>query len=255
MIARTLLKPVLSILVGLLALAALIVIGLLVLLGHVVKVGIEKAGPLVAAVPIQVQDVRISLPGQSFTMIGFEMGNPEGFDAPTSVYVGAISVEARLATLLKDEIVLPRIEVDRPKITLEFRGKETNLARIMKQMKIPKGRSEKKLRIGLLRITHPSVEVAGLPLGKAIKFDLPDIELRDLSAGGKPKSPREVAVAVLEAIQKQILDAAPDYLSAERLLSLSGEMNKALENGTRLLDEASTKLGDKANDLLKRLAR
>ncbi len=253
MILRGLAKTIVSVIVGVVVLVVLLGLGAMVLLGHVVEAGIERVGPMVTRVPLEVDDVDISLLGGTFALQGFKVGNPEGYKAPHATTVDRTQVSAELRSLLSDEIVLHSVEVDRPALTVEFKGGATNLATLLENARMPERRSEKRIRIGVLRVTEPSVELAGLPAGQSVRLQLPDIELTDLSAGGEAKSPAELIAAVLEAIQEKVLAAIRDQLPAEQLEALRGELEGRIEEGREALGEARKELEEKAGDLLKEL--
>jgi len=226
----------------------------LALLDSLVKAGVEKGGTLITRVPVGVDDVHISLLGGSFLLNGFRMGNPEGYDAPDSVRVGRVQVDAKLGSLMSDEIVLPLIQVERPEITVEFSGGKTNLAAILENVrKLPLSDREpggKKLRIGKLRINAPAVEVA-LPAGQTLKMTLPDIALDDLSAGGKSRKPAEVVEDILEAIQKRVLDEVRGRIPTGQLEQLTREGEETLRKGREALEEGKKAL-EELGGLLKR---
>ena len=81
--------------------------------------------------------------------------------------------------------------------------------------------------------------MAGLPGGKALTIPLPNIELTDLSAGGKSKSPAEVAAAVLTAIEQAVLKAAQGVLSSEELGALTSAAGQAAKEGAAAAGQAA----------------
>jgi len=257
MAARSLRKKVVWILGVVLLLAVFAGIGLALALDRIVKAGIEKAGPALVKVPMKVQNVDISLLGGSFALEGFEMGNPPGFASAHSFAVGRVRVKAKLTSLLSDEVVLPLIVVENPDVTLEFAGTRTNLGEIQRNLARPeKGagrRARKKLRIGLISVRGASVTVAGLPGGRTAHFSLPDIEVRELKAGGEPADPAEVAQRTLTALYESILRAGGSVLSSEQLAALKTETQDALRSGREALEEGAGKVGKAAGEAGKRL--
>ncbi|MGD2176034.1 MAG: hypothetical protein PVJ27_11570 [Candidatus Brocadiaceae bacterium] len=247
-----------KLLFGIVALAVLVVVGgvvLLVTLDRIVAAGIERGGPLITRVPMEVSDVDISLLRGSFALHGFTMGNPEGFSSERSVYVGRVQVDAELGTLLSDEIVLPLIDVENPEITVEFGQGGTNLGRILEEVERPEKRTGKKMRIGVLRIREPAVAVGGLPAGQTVRLNLPDIELEDLSAGGEARSPSEIVADILAAVRERVLEAVQERLPVGQLEELREQLGGAAEEGTRALEEARKALEESAGGLLDVLKR
>jgi hypothetical protein len=235
---------------GLVIVVALLVIAAvagLSLLDNIVKAGVEKGGPVITRVPLGVDDVDISLLGGSFALSGFRMGNPEGYDAPDSVRVGRVQVDAKLGSLMSDEIVLPLIEVDRPEIIVEFSGGKTNLAAILENVRKPppsdQEPSGKRLRIDKMRINAPAVEVA-LPAGQTVKTTLPDIALDNLAAGGESRKPAEVVEDILTALQQRVLEEIEGRIPAQQLQQLTREGEEAVQTGRDALEEGRKALED-----------
>ncbi len=239
-----------SLLIGTVVLIVLLFLGAGLALNRIVKTGIEKVGPLVVGVPLTLDDVDISLLGGSFALQGFEVGNPEGFDSPRAAHVGRMRVDAELRTLLSDVVVIPLVEVARPELTVEFSGGTTNFGRILKGMKSKekeaRERTDRRLRIGTLRIEQPSVRLANLPGGRAMSVDLPGIELTDLSAGGGA-SPYEVALQIIRALNEAVLEAAKEQLGTRQLEDLT---EQAEEAGRGVLREGAEGLKTRLKDLL-----
>jgi uncharacterized protein involved in outer membrane biogenesis len=205
-------KKLLYVLAGVVVVIVLAGAVLALALDRIVKAGIEKVGPMVTGVTMKVDAVHVSLLHGRFAVEGFEMGNPEGFTSPHCISVGRAEVDAKLSSVFGNVMDIPLIEVKKPQLTLEFSGMKTNFGALLDQMKKPEAAAPKKagkqMRIGVMRITDASVQVAGLPGGKAVTIPLPKIELTDLSAGGQSKSPAEVAASVLTAVEQAALKAA-----------------------------------------------
>ncbi|MFW6189443.1 MAG: AsmA family protein [Planctomycetota bacterium] len=232
---------------GLVVLAVLVLVGGHLLLGRLVAAGIRTAGPLVLRVPVGVDDVDVSLLGGSFALQGLTLGNPEGFDSPRSAELGRAEVELRWRSLISDTVVIPRIDVRGPELTLEYSEGRTNLGAILERVPDPGRReTEKKFLLDAVRIRESVVRVAGLPAGQALQLRLPDIELEDLSEG-EPRTPEELAVLILKAIQREVLREARGELSGSQLDQLE---NEVLEKGRDILQKGSEKLKQKLEDLL-----
>jgi hypothetical protein len=250
MFVRLLVRPIVSALVVLIVLAALVVAGTTALLGSAVRAGIEAAGPVLLKAPVAVQDVDISLLGGSLVLRGLEVGNPEGFPSGQALLASRIEVEARLRSLLSDEIVLHRVEVQRPEISVQHADGRTNLAGVLDAVR-GAGQGGKRMRIGVLSIRDPSVALSGLPLDQEIRLRLPDIELEDLSPGGEGRESRELLADVLTAVQEHILRAGASVLSREALAVLRGEGDAERDRGN-VLDRAIDAIGDALEDVLGR---
>ncbi len=245
-------KLVMLALVGVILILVAAVAGM-ALMDSVVKAGVERVGPLITRVPLGVDGVNVSLMRGSFSLTGFRMGNPEGYRAPDSVRVGRMRVDAELRSLLSQQVALHLIEVDRPEITVEFSGGKTNLAAILENVRRPPTRepTDKKLLIGRLHITAPTVHLAGLPMGQTFSITLPDIAIDDLGADGRGLTPAQVAEKVLVVLQEQVLGEISDRLPAEQFDRLVGGGEGALQRGREAL-EGGRRTIEALGDMLRR---
>lgn len=250
MTIRPVMRKALWILGGLVVLVIIAGIVVVLSLNSIVKTGINAVGPRVAKVPLSVEKVRISLLGGSFAIEGLKMGNPPGFQTPHSFTADKIRVDANLRSLLRDEIVIPLIEVQQPVVTLEFAGAKTNMGEIMKGLQTPAPQPEqgqkaqKKMRIGLIKVVGTKVSVAGLPAVGSAGIPVPDIQISDVGTGGQEATPQEVASRTLSAIYEAVAGAAGSVLSAEQLNTLKGGLSDALKAGRSVLEEGGKKAKD-----------
>ena len=253
MIVKSAVRLVIGIVAVVLILLVLAAAGVTLALNHLVKAGIETVGPRVMGVPVRVAAVDISLLKGSFVVTGFEVGNPKGFDSPTSFAVGRMRVDAKLRSLFSDEIVMPVVEVEAPEATLEMKDGRTNIGVLQEGLKLPERKSEKKLRIGVIRVRDASVRVAGLPGGQSMRFALPDAELTDLHTGGEAASPGEVASRTLTELYDDIMAACGELLSDEELEELRKELEDVLLSGGEGLEGTRLKLEEAAREMEKEL--
>ncbi|MHC4787607.1 MAG: DUF748 domain-containing protein [Planctomycetota bacterium] len=238
MLVRFLIRKLVWLLAGLVALVVLAAIGLNVAVDRLVRSGLETTGPLLTGVPVQVRDVHLSILGGSFTVEGFEMGNPEGFKGSRSLAAGRIHVEAKLASLFSDEVVLPLVEVEEPEVVLELSEGKTNLGQIIEKIEsLRPESSERRLRIGRMQIRGARVGIAGLPAGQDLSFSLPDVVITDLQTGGESATAQQVASKVLRALLDDVLAEATGGLASARLDSLQEELDEALRLGRDVLGE------------------
>ena len=241
-------KKLLYVLAGVVVVGLLGCIVLVLALGSIAKAGIQEVGPMVTHVPTTVNAVHVSLMHGRFVMEGFQMGNPNGFTSPHCITVGRAEVDAKLSSMFGSVMDIPLIDVKKPQLTLEFSGVHSNFGMLLDGMKQPEAapkKAGKQMRIGVMRITGATVQVAGLPGGKAVTIPLPKIELTDLSAGGQSKSPAEVAAAVLTALEQAVLKAGQSVLSSEELGALGGAAGQAAKAGEAAAGQAA-KAGESA---------
>jgi uncharacterized protein involved in outer membrane biogenesis len=170
------------------AISGVIVVGFY--LGDIVKAGMEKVGPQVAKVSVNVDKVTISLLSGSASVKGLVLGNPDGFTAPQSISLGEASVGLSPMSVFSDKIVVRSVRVIAPDITIEgnLLNGNNNLSKIVANLNdsqksggpaapntpTTSGKPAKKIEVDDLLITGAKVHYGSTTL------PLPDIHLTDL---------------------------------------------------------------------------
>jgi hypothetical protein len=102
-------------------------------LGDIVKAGIERIGPSVTGVSVNVEKVNISLFTGSAGVTGFVLGNPPGFTSPQAISLGEASLGISPFSVFSDKIVIHSFRVISPDITIEgnLLNGNNNLSKIL----------------------------------------------------------------------------------------------------------------------------
>jgi len=235
---------------GVVVILILIVVIGLSKLGPIVKTAINTYGPKITGTEVKVGDVGISIFSGEAELEKFFLGNPQGFKSASAVKVGSIYVDVDEGSLMKNTIIIKKVEVVDPEITYEKRGKTDNFQALLANVEknVPKGESPKKesenegpgkkLIIDDLIVKNGkvnlAVEMPGGMLGeKKISADLPEIQLRDIGKNQGGSSPSEVAKEIFEAIYAKI--TAPNVMGAldNQLKKLGGAVPQAVEKVTQ----------------------
>lgn len=128
-------KIVKKLVIGVAALALLLVIGVVVALmfiNSIAKAGIEKGGTYALGVPTTVKSVDISLLGGTFAMSGFNVANPPGkYKTADFMGLGQTKVAISLASLNKDVVELPELTLENLTLNLEKTADGANYRVIM----------------------------------------------------------------------------------------------------------------------------
>jgi hypothetical protein len=219
-------------------------------LGPLVKMAVNTYGPQITDTELRVDDVGISLFGAEAKLKRFFLGNPKGFKSPSAMEVGSIYVDVDEGTIIKDPIIINRIEVVGPEITYEKRGKTDNfqsiLANVQKNVS-QKGSAKKetakegpgkKLIINDFMIkkgkVNLAVEMPGGVLGEQeIKADLPDIHLKDVGKKKGGASAAEVTNEIVAALYGEIQSPVVMNALKEQISSLGGAPAKAAEQALK----------------------
>jgi hypothetical protein len=245
---RLVLGPLLAVAVVL----VLLVVGGVLFLDSIVKTGISTVGSHVLGVRTAAADVSIGLVSGQSAIGTIEVDNPQGYRGAKFLVLGAVEVDAPLASLTGERIVIDRLALSDLRISLEKDADGTlNVQKIVDHMKAVTGSGDgqqqpppspdepaaeakevlvKELR--LERITVVLVDIAGGKDG-VVEVAMPDLVLRDLSSkGGVDVLASELSGVVIGSVMKSVIAANIEGLGAE----VVGHMKGALEGVGGLLD-------------------
>lgn len=206
------------------AILVVIILGFVVMglfLDGAVKRGIETVGPMLTKVEVKLDSVSLSLFSGSGKLKGLLIGNPEGFKAPSAIQVGTASLALQPGSVFADKVVIKTVHVQDPEITFETDLKGNNLSKIIANLQAATGGREaqaepskptkpgKKLEVDDFLISgaklHVNVSALG---GQSATVPLPEIHLTDLGKGPDGITPAELAQQVLQAIEKEAVQAS-----------------------------------------------
>ncbi|MGH7150528.1 MAG: hypothetical protein ACREIU_07515 [Planctomycetota bacterium] len=162
--------------------------------GSMVRAGLERGTAAATGLPAEVGSASLNLFAGRVGVRGFRLGNPPGFRSESAFAVGRVSVDASLASLLTDTVVVESIEVVEPELTIEVSATGTNVGEILDRFEgkgSPSGGGSessggKKLRVAEVRIRGAKVRIAASGLA-AVQTTIPlgDLTLRELGSGAK----------------------------------------------------------------------
>lgn len=235
-------------------LLALAAYGLAAVGGSLLAKGIEVGGKFSTGAETKVGSALVKPWSGEFSVSGLSIGNPEGFKTETSLRADSIRVTAKLGTLLDDVIVIDRIVIEEPEVTLEMAAGGTNLGKLLKKLESMRGDkgSSKSLEVGTVVIQRPKVRLAQSILLQAEQtIQLGDLTLKDI--GGKGDQKRAVTLSELIALIFARISGAvggDGGVPNELKNLLSGETPKALADELKqTLDDALKDVSDQLGDL------
>jgi len=82
-------------------------------------------------VPTQLESADVSLFGGKVSLTNFDVGSPQGFNAPHMMSLGGISVGVKLNELRADPLRVSEINIKGPKLVIEMQGKEFNIKKFV----------------------------------------------------------------------------------------------------------------------------
>lgn len=219
-------------------------------LGPIIKKAVNSYGPKITKTELHVNDVGVSIFSAEAKIKKFFLGNPAGFKAPSAIKVGSVLVDVDEKSLSKNTIVIDRIEVIRPEITYEKKGKIDNFNTILNnitQTSNSEKRSKKEdtgkkliIRNFIVKEGNVNLELSVYGLGdKKIDVPLPNLHLKDIGKKKNGASPAEAFKEIFAALYGKITSpAVTDVLNKQlnsygvNLNSLGADAIKQLEGGT-----------------------
>ena len=224
-------------LLGVLAVLVIIgAIGIFVLsksAGKIIQTGVEKLGPEIAQVEIELAGADVSFLSGGGELRGLKVHNPEGYDGEHAFYADHLSLDLQPMSVLSDKIVIDEILIIGPDIQFEQRLKSSNLNQILENIQAYMGPAEeeqetektgKKLEIKRFVLKDAKV---GVGVGtKPISITLPTIELTDLGSGEEGITAGEVVGAMMTEVMGQII--AEIAKNPEIILQTGGDLLKGV---------------------------
>jgi uncharacterized protein involved in outer membrane biogenesis len=229
-----------------------------VMLGSVVKAGVEKVGPMVTKVPVKLDGAAVSIFNGKGTLSGFEIGNPEGYKTPNAIKVGSVGVAVVPKSVFGDKIIIRSINVQAPEITYETGLKQNNLNQILENVKSVAGASEsaqsggskqpKKLQVDEFVIAGGKINVSATMMGgQSATLPLPEIRLSNLGQGPEGITPAELAEKAIAAIANATAKAV-----AEGGVALAKDAAKMGTDSAKKVGAEATKSLQKVGDMFKK---
>ena len=212
----------------------IVVVGVVVWIDHIAKVGVERGATYALGVETTLDSMDVGIFGGSVEMTNLDVANPEGFNAPKFLQLGTGRVAVSLGSLMEDTVVVPELTLDNVNMSIERKGKKTNVDAIIANLqKLQSGdstpqqpRSEaKKFVINEVAVTNVNVSVNMLPIGgelTTVPVKIERIELRDVGSGkDQGVVLAELTGIVVQAILTAVVDKAGTVLPADILADLT----------------------------------
>ncbi len=244
---------------GILIVGGLVIIGiagvayyLYVSLDGLIQGAVETRGSEITRAEVTLDRVAIDPVSGRGRFEGLKVGNPEGFETPSAVELGAFSIELDMATILSDPVVIKEIVIDKPGVTYELGAGGSNIDALRRNvdaymaehgLKQQQGGGGRKLIIENLYIRDGTVNVSAEMLqGETASAPLPDIHLKDIGKEAGGATPAEVAELIMESVADGAGKAAAEL-----------GIEKALEGLEKSLEDLGDRVGKKVGETTKGL--
>jgi uncharacterized protein involved in outer membrane biogenesis len=228
-------------------------------LGPIIRQAVNTQGPKITGTELRLGDVDVALFSGRAKLQDFLLGNPGGFDSPRALTVKSILVDVDEKSLTGDTIIIDRVEVVRPEIFFEKKGRTDNFKTILNQVKSATGgrgsrgtepdggeKSGKKLLIRefVVRDGQVNVTVSGLQ-GRKITATLPELRLQNIGGQQQGVVPAEAARQIVEALYGKIVSPEVTAALSRELQTLGGEARAMGEEAVRgTVESAGQKAGE-----------
>jgi len=264
-----------KVIVAIVVVLVILVIAIQLFAGAAVKVGVEKAGSKAMKVPVEVDDISLSLLGGTVNIRNLVVGNPADYKIKNLLEVGNLYVDADVKSFLSDTVRIKHIKLDDMTMSIEQKGLTNNLQEVLNNLPKPKetepksppaekgDSKEKNLRIDTLEITGVKVKVRLLPLPgedeNAVELTLAPIKMTDLGTDDNltvAKLTGEIMMAVAKGVVESGGGLLPEGLVGDITDTLGEHGAAVLEKSKEVLDK-SKELGEdiikEGGDVLKGL--
>ena len=264
-----------KVIVAIVVVLVILVVAIQLFAGAAVKVGVEKAGSKAMKVPVEVDDISLSLLGGTVNIRNLVVGNPADYKIKNLLEVGNLYVDADVKSFLSDTARIKHIKLDNMTMSIEQKGLTNNLQEVLNNLPKPKETTaetppaekedskEKNLHIDTLEITGVKVKVRLLPLPgeaeNAVELTLAPIKMTDLGTDDNltvAKLTGEIMMAVAKGVVESGGGLLPEGLIGDITDTLGEHGAAALEKSKEVLDKGK-ELGEdiikEGGDVLKGL--
>jgi hypothetical protein len=213
----------------------------------IVRMGVEKGCSAVLKVPTHLASAVIRFSGRA-TMEGLRISNPPGYQEPVAVAFDKFEAAVRPSALFKKVIKIDEMTVEKPELTLEFKGTKSNWGTLMENLsggKEPAPKKEepraetppgKTFIIHQVRITGAVAHFrSDLIPGGTTSVALPPVELKDVGTAEGGATMGQLLSTILQSLGDSALKAGQGIVPPDLLKSLNTEV---LERAKKLPGQA-----------------
>lgn len=221
------------------------------MMGSLIKKGVEKVGPAVTKVDVNLQSANLALFSGRGELRGLVVGNPPGFKTPSAIKLGSVAVEVVPGSVFANKVVIHSIKVQAPEVTLEGGLQGNNLSKILENIQATSGQGQsgstpssssagRKIQVDDFLITDGKLNLSVNLLGQqSATVPLPEIHLSGLGQNAEGITPAELSEKLLKVVLESATKAAASQLTS--LTKGLGGAAQAAGTGTVQQVESVTK--------------
>ena len=210
-------------------------LGVDLILGQVVKAGVNRLGPSITQTSVHLDAAHLSPLTGIGTLSGFVVGNPKGWSGDHALSFARVRVSLSPFSIFGDHIVIHEVIIDGPSFVYETRLVSSNIGELLANVK---GTSEgpatpasngkpMKFIVEKFRITNAKVSLGVGPT--AITLPMPPISLDNLGASTDGVSAAELATVIMRSVATGTAKTAAEA-AAKLGSTLGGAAGSATES-------------------------
>jgi hypothetical protein len=244
-------------------------------LNRIVRSVVDKQSAAQLNVPTKLGGANVNIFGGDVSLSDFTVGSPEGFSADRMLSLGEVSVASSLSDLRGDPVKVESINIVRPRMVIEMKGKDFNIKKFVDQL--PAGETKPadeekplKLAIGSLKVegaevvfrpdagvlsSIPGLKADSIKLKPEYNLVIPNIELKNIGTAEGTNNGAAVKDVVTLLITEMASKATQsDQLPPELRAILGGNVNDmiAMAKG-KIGEEVNKQIGKVTEDLKAKL--
>ena len=219
------------------------IVGVVLSLDSIVKVAVQKGSTQQLQIPTTLDSAHVGLFSGDVSLSDYVVASPEGFSAPHMLSLGKLNVDTSYSKVFGDPVAVNSIQIDKPQLTLEFKGTRSNLKTLADKLaggtggdqppteptkteptKTGEAKKPMKLIIDDLKISGAQITVISDLLGSKT-FDVPAIEMQQIGNADGNKNGEEVGKVVSQVISRLSIEAEKSgNLPPELAAILNGDL-------------------------------
>lgn len=220
-----------------------LIVGLVLFLGPIIKTGAEQFGPKVLGVPVTVENVSVNVLAGSVGLKNLRVGNPAGYSSDPMFALGELRLGVDLASLPgKDPIQVREVAIINPRISYETANGISNVDALKAKLRKPGSPEPEKQPEAKPAASQPAprkvvikrFECRGgvvsvrtrLTLGKAIALPLPPVVATNIGAKSGGATVAEATGEMLDELAGGVTSAVGD--AGKAVVSAGGDTVKAV---------------------------
>lgn len=228
------------------ALIAVVVLVVTLMMGRIVKAGVNTFGPQITGTEVELADAEVSLFSGSATLTGLRVGNPEGWGEGDLATLGQIHLDLDPWSLLSDTIVIEDLDIEGPVFRYEMQGGTSNvdvlLGAVNKALGAMSGGEESPsepatepegetaptlIAVGHFGLRGANVKVSAA--GRTVDATMPDIDMTQLGTPEQGLTPSQLTLKLSSRVLTEITKAAATAMVQNKIdQTVGGKVGDAL---------------------------